>query len=151
MGDWLPPTKPNWWSDIKDLAGYANKLIEFAKDPDGFIISKVATAVLGGIVSATLFVMGFVMDILDPVVEAVIYLLAGVVNLFDPLRITIETAVTTYNGFVYEIAASAGPAAPLVVVLIWGITGWVITRLLLLALQRYSPQAASAVRRATSW
>ncbi|MFB6179562.1 MAG: hypothetical protein ABEI77_07565 [Halorientalis sp.] len=117
MGDWLPSSKPTWWSVIET---YSYTLKRFLKDPQGYIWGFIALYIISTILKVTRWAGSFLKTLFKPfetIFNAVVTALTTVLN---PLKVILEAGVGTYLSFVDSLALATGPLAPFVVLLVHG-------------------------------
>ena len=108
MGDWLD-AKPAWWGTVKS----------FATSPTTFIKTKISGVIVGAALAAT----NAGSEAIDMAVDA--FLAATVKPVaagLTPLAVgggTIEDLIFRMNVTMIDLASTAGPLAPFVVLVMW--------------------------------
>lgn len=106
MADWIPDTKPSWWSEVRD----------FATTPKSYIIGIISTVIASGLLDigesvtqalkqafATFGIFGVVTaDVLEGAFGPIGEILLGILELFPTI--------------LGKLSRSLGPYAPIVVI-----------------------------------
>lgn len=112
---------PDWLQDLRGLRPYIDELQEFAQDPTEYILEIVLTRFVNWILSGTEILISAIQAALSPLVsipETVAEpLFAGGATIAGAL----SGIIGTINDTIVTISMAAGPASPLVVVVIWGL------------------------------
>lgn len=125
---------PGWLTDLRVLVPFAGTLAAFARDPQGFILNRVLTAIVELVLEAGSFVVG-VVDELWSIVDGIPALVfSPIFSAGDLVATGIELPLLAINDAILVVAGLTGPAAPFVVVLVWAFLGiaatWTINALL---------------------
>lgn len=117
------------WADgnegLKKLAGIgtggAATLLAFAENPQEFIIGTVLEALVGYVLSAGAVAVEAVASVWEPLLGLPQATFAPVFDAGGSILLSFQDFATSINTSLEGLAASAGPAAPIVIVLFWAV------------------------------
>jgi len=125
---------PGWITDLRVLVPFAGTLAAFARDPQGFILNRVLTAVVGLVLEATAFVVATLDEVWSLVAGIPSLVFSPIFSAGDLVASGFELGLLAINEAIVGVASLLGPAAPFVVVLVWAFLGiavtWLINQLL---------------------
>lgn len=102
-------------------------LVAFGADPAGFILNVVLVAIVNLVLDAGAFVVGVVDEIWSLVAGIPALVFSPIFDTGAMLQASTVSVILSINEAVIAIAAGAGPAAPLVVIVTWVLVGLAIT------------------------
>lgn len=129
---------PEWVSELRDLTGYVDDLTDiaryvdtltdFASDPVEFILGTVLTFLVGIVLRAGEFLIETVDSVWSPLVSVPSIVLSPLFAGGATIAVAIESVLMTINSAIVTVAAAAGPAAPIVIVVTWAVVAIAATR-----------------------
>lgn len=127
---------PDWIEDNTALrrlgglsAGAAATLVTFAEGPREFILSIVLEAIVGMILGFGEWAVGVVRDVWAPLAGIPATVFGPVIDGYALAESSIMGVISVVNGAVITLATLAGPASPIVLVVIWAVAGVVVAYL----------------------
>ena len=127
MGDSETFTLPSWVTDLRVLAPVAGTLAAFARDPEGFILNRVLTFFVARVIDGGAFVVGVVADVWGLLAEIPSTVFSPIFEAGSLVTSAVAGVILLVNDAVVSVAMLSGPAAPLLVVIVWMMIGLAVT------------------------
>ena len=115
---------PEWIHDLRPLlalTGVVGTLKAIGQDPADYIMEVVLGTVVDWILEATTIVIDSIQLALSPLVSVPESIGEPIVEGGESIMTALASAIGTVNDSIVTLSMAAGPAAPLVVVAVWGV------------------------------
>ena len=114
------PSIPSWIYELRDLIPFIDELQEFGRDPREFILEIVLERLVSLILSGTEVAIGAIQTALGPLADVPRAITAPLFMGGRAIGSALGGIIGVINGAIVTVASSAGPAGPLVVIVLWG-------------------------------
>ena len=100
MPDWLPSSRPDWWSDAEDF---------FDEGPRDFIISRVAIWIIGIFLTGVLWFYELWLDVVDQLLRIPVILFSELGSAVSTFFGSVTDVILTGESLLVDMTAAAGP------------------------------------------
>lgn len=112
---------PDWLHDLRDLRPYVDELEDFAEGPTEYVLEIVLTRFVNWMLTGAEIVIGAIQTALSPLVDVPQTIADPLLAGGGAISGALAGVIGTLNDAIVSVSTAAGPAGPLVVIVIWGV------------------------------